>query len=310
MSARKLFQLLCIGMLVTMCLSVPRAMPLDNNQPLTQTQNAPSLEKKLDLREIIMTAQDPTVEAGDPVWNSILDAMAEVDIALAGPPVEAGGPAPAPTDFSLYFPVKEHRLKWDGGVDLLVVSPPVDDNDVDAEVIAHSVADPNITIVLDRSTPPDIPTLVIGISEPNPERKTPPPPAVDSDGMSLMSTGTYVGLPMVLITNDSEPWWRGSPELYVKVYRWLHGIPLQTKHIDLGYVNGTYRWYWVGDHGALYFPFSSGYGNVIKYVFKEEDWPDGDDHMGTLYIYRNQLGLCSDYRYYANHYMRVFADLD
>jgi hypothetical protein len=43
---------------------------------------------------------------------------------------------------------------------------------------------------------------------------------------------------------------------------------------------------------------------------EEDDWPDSDDHMGTVTIYRWQVPPGDDYKLFAANYMRVFADID
>jgi hypothetical protein len=284
---------------------------------LVETQTATDMQRVLDLREVVTLAQaqDPI---RDPAWADILGAMDAVDVAIRGELREEGsGP---PTRVEAYFPVAAHRQHWDGSDNLLLLAAPLDENDVPEELIAYSVAEQS-TVVISASEIPDTPTLVLGIGEHSAEELAVLPPqtleaasaAPAQDGsIAIAAPDTRIGLPWVLITSDSEPWYKGDPELYVRVTQWFLGQQLQTKTKHLSWVNDTYKWYWLGDvPGTLYYPFTASYGSRIRFEFKEDDsWPDGDDHMGTLNIYRHEVPACGDYRDFAAKYMRVFADID
>jgi hypothetical protein len=283
---------------------------------LAETQRSNNPQKVLDLRELVDIAQ-PRNKARSSGWTNILDAMDTVDALVRGKVREAGAAA---IRLDAYFPVKDHREKWDGGPNLLVLAPPLDENDIPEEFIAYSVKDQK-TVSLNSKEPPDTPTLVINVGEHSVEELAAVRPAeltmaTEAPGpenrISITAASTYIGLPWVSITNNSEPWYKGDPELYVRVTQWWYGQQLPTKTVDLPGVNDEYRWYWYGDpRGTLYYPFDAGYGNKIEFKFMEEDdWPDSDDYMGTVTIYRYQVPPGDDHKLFAAKYMRVFADID
>jgi len=343
MCGKGFFYLLCAGLVATVVLSQPPAAARpDPNQVriaqeklnfiasalsqrlldssardvlLVATQTSTNRQKVLDLKEVvgIAQAQDPIRDVG---WAEILGAMGAVDALIRGEEREST----VATRFDAYFPVKEHREKWDGGPNLLVLAPPLDENDIPEEFVAYSVKDQK-TVRLNAKEPPETPTLVIGVGEHSVEELAAVRPgeltmATEAPGqenrISIAAASTYIGLPWVLITDNSEPWYKGNPELYVRVTQWWYGQQLPTRTVDLPGVNDEDRWYWLGDpRGTLYYPFDAGYGNKIEFRFMEEDdWPDSDDHMGTVTIYRYQVPPGDDHKLFAANYMRVFADID
>lgn len=105
----------------------------------------------------------------------------------------------------------------------------------------------------------------------------------------------------ILIRDDKEPWWKGSPEVYAT---W--GFPgLSNRRFEMGSVDDEDKWYYLNSN-ILY--WHQSYGEVIGMAIMEEDGgsygtiklstevlginlnyslavEDLDDHLGSLFIH-------------------------
>ena len=345
MSEKKLFQLLCFGLFITMCLSIPRALSQINDEQrkningrledvatllsvplydpdvrdliLEETKASRVLEQKLDLSNIVVSARNlggDGISRSPAVWDAIDDAINDLNEAVRGARPD---PNAAPISFDLYFPVEGHRQNWDGSTDLLLASAPVDDVNV-TEMTAFSIADGSV-VRLDPYSPPVTPTLIVGINEKQLDEPTPPMVELPGDANvpdeenpaapDANDANSYIGIPWIKLLCDQEPWWKGSPEVYVLV--------TQTTFVDKVYkknlagVNKVGKWYWLGDGPCypLYFYYNNLFSKVTKFHFKEDDWPDSDDHLGCFCINRDYVPWCG-YKTYANYCVVIDVDKD
>lgn len=196
------------------------------------------------------------------------------------------------------LPVKAHReLLKDARVVYVAVIPLEDESKVKS-ITAYDLKGKRIALGSDK--PPAIPTFVIGPAEE--DSLEPPQPLIKADKPGKEENpervyDDYVGLPWLLITDKSEGWTCGDPEIYVRIKFWIWNynqwIFINAK-VDLPGVNDEYVWYWLGELG-----YNSTYRNLssysdwkyIVYEFWEEDsgGHGADDFLGSKTI--NWKGL-------------------
>ena len=146
---------------------------------------------------------------------------------------------------------------------------------------------------LSADVAPTVPTIVIGAAELNAVRSealrtesvaaTTSTVATTDTPKSATLTGDLVGIPRMLITNDHEPWYKGDPEIYVKIRRWIKssGVFGDTR-ADFANVNSENTWYSLGDPNNSYVFLNSSYDSKIEIIVYESDSPDGDDVVGVF----------------------------
>lgn len=120
------------------------------------------------------------------------------------------------TDFGLidiYFPYKEHRIKWKAGENLIVVPVYLSETKEKQEVVGYSLNGSDVNI----ST--EIPTLVIAFSEKrgqyvldNDMKKSP-----SDENETAVSNRFELRLINIYVKQDYEGWLMGDMEIYVKV---------------------------------------------------------------------------------------------
>jgi hypothetical protein len=166
---------------------------------------------------------------------------------------------------------------------------------------------------LAASVPPDGPVFVIGLAEakdldptyPLPTAITPPDEIgegkiINSDllghpGQGIASlangaAGDFVGIAQMRISNDHEPWYRGDPEIVVRVRRFMQpsGV-FQDLRRPLPSVNQEDQWYLLGDPNSTYLFFDDAWASTYELVVWEEDSPDSDDVVGVFIVNWRQL---------------------
>lgn len=284
MSRTKFLCVLCVGLIVMSSFSQPKAIAQVTDPKQQQRINdslkevasllvSPLTDSKFRslIREELKTARNPgqkvpleatlqkirppgDVPAAAGSWEGKMNnALLALKDAVAGD-VPSGAAEPTPVAITLSFPAKGHLQNWDGGADLLVAYAPLDDSDASVSLIARSVKY-GYEVALDPETPPETPTLIVGLGEP---AEQPAPPLTELAGFALPpgeenpivpdanDTNSYIGVRWVMILDDHEPWYKGDPEVYVKVTQWRNGVDI--KHtVDLPGVNKEFKWYDLGD---------------------------------------------------------------
>jgi hypothetical protein len=179
-------------------------------------------------------------------------------------------------EIDVYFPVPEHRGKWNGGDDLLVAFAPVVDESELTEIVAYSVKNGK-RVSLDPQKAPETPVVVVTLTEhesldvpdvpqapadePVPESN---PPVPDGPEPPLENAGKPVGsnsrieMQYLKIFDDHEPWTAGAPEIYVVCSQVDGGGRSVVGKRDLARVNDTHRWYWVRD--------------IASWIFERDYW--------------------------------------
>ena len=130
----------------------------------------------------------------------------------------------------VYFPVKEHRRTFleNPTTELLVAYDPIDEQA--RQVVAFY---PNGSkVYLSPERPPDIPTLIVAISEGRFERGS----LITS--VQLCKSGTTY-MKCIRIFDDKEPWFRGRPEIYCWVV-YENGFKKQLHWPEVKEVNKEY----------------------------------------------------------------------
>lgn len=292
---------------------------------LERTKDSRRPEQRVDLESMLAEERASAAQrvglgyprGGAGIWSVLQSAVEELkqEVAAAETAARAArsaiprlgdtSVATAPTRFDLYFPVAEHRQKWDGGGNLLIARAPVDD-EAPGEMVGYRVGD-QAAVALDPGRAPDTPTLVVGINERRSDELAPPMVTLPADAEDpnepnpiaprADDTNSYIGVPYIKLLSDSEPWYKGDPELYVWVTRWVVGVGAINQKIQgpLAKVNDVGIWYYLGDGPCwpLYFFFNNDcYGKVTRFEFWEEDWPDAEDFMGVFDVNRDTMNWC------------------
>ena len=198
-----------------------------------------------------------------------------------------------------YFPVDAHREALARAERIFVLPAPIGD-EMEQKSLAGYANGQRQNLNGDKA--PDVPTLVIGIAEPS--TLDPPYPVrafkeVSDDEIAPnpelpanKPEDDQVGLPYVRILDDNEPWYKGDPEIYVKITR-VRFAPfgVVVNNVNLPGVNDTGVWYSLGDpefgggNSTYRFVSVNNYAPVIQYEFWEADGPfDDDDHLGTRVV--------------------------
>lgn len=201
----------------------------------------------------------------------------------------------------VHFAMPAHAKTWDAAevVPLVAVVP----SDVPEEEITSLVAyDADGRVhMLDPNEAPERPVVVVALNE-----------RVDDDGVLRVTKAEPIegelpneeptsplfqtialpyllGIPNVMILNDHEPWYLGSPEIYVKIRRWLvpSGV-FQDTRVNLTQVNNEDVWYNLGDPNATYVRVGAGYDDTVEITFYEED-TGGDDFVGLFLPHPSQI---------------------
>lgn len=284
-----------------------------------QTQASIERERKLDLANTLTRAsQSPTLSQSTTSLNNISQI-----ISAAQDKMRSINFSDSDIGVDIYFPVKEHREKWKGESDMLVaITPPDIDDSEYAAITAYSVLTGE-KLNLDPVTPPDTPTLVIGIKERLPADLSTIQPVplteVNNDNFAIQVTRQYLGIPQLRILNDHEPWTRGDPEIYVLIGQSERTSPQVNRiNMDMSYydINEENRWYCLGDdqNALLYFYFDENYSDASYVHVMEHDggsvftlnasvtyggstiglsWliNDGDDSLGSRSVNKNDFPL-------------------
>jgi hypothetical protein len=203
---------------------------------------------------------------------------------------EFGYPIPR---LEVKLPVKAHRELLKDARAVYVAAVPLEDESEVTSVTAYDAGGKRMA--LSAKKPPGIPTFVIGPAEEASLEPAPPLVKAEKPGKEENPervVDDYVGLPWLLITDKSEGWTCGDPEIYVRIKFWIWNynqwIFINAK-VDLPGVNDEYVWYWLGELG-----YNSTYRNLsnysdwkyIVYEFWEEDsgGHGGDDYLGSRTI--------------------------
>ena len=299
-----------------------RLEPLMRNLVLIETKVSPNREQILDLATTVGQAeeQDP---ARAETWESIRQAMDDMDITIRGPERSEEGA----TRFDFYFPVEAHRLKWDGGSDLLVAYIPLETEEGTTPITAYSVKDGSV-VILDPTVPPETPTLVVGLDEHESLEPSPPlmemAPPVDADvdpcEVNADDTNSWIGVPWIYLVDDHEPWVRGAAEVYAIVVQYDGNGAVRQSKKSLTKVDHDKKWYYLGESpgSIMYFYFDQTYAPETYFRFYEADGglsinvgaylkfkfggldadaevnvsfsiKDGDDDMGSVWVHRDAV---------------------
>ena len=366
MSTRHALRVLCVGLVVTMSLPLSPVMsqPTEEQQmlvngsldtfaailadALTQPANQDFVwdristsrkeEQIVDLEGLVAEALDQ-VEGESGIWGELEGAIAELRGELTGDKNGGLGIAQEPNEapaFDLYFPIEEHRRKWDGTMtNLLVAYAPVGIEENVENIIAYSV-ETGDAVLLDAKNPPKDPNLVliVGVDEgetlepeaPLMEVAPPVDAAVDPCEIDTGDVNSYIGIPWVYLKDDQEPWWKGRAEVYVLVVQVDHRNSPITHMIHLKKVDYEGKNYYLGN-SLLYFFFNSSYQPLTYFHFWEEDWGgsplsvnasifgigfgftvhDNDDNMGKRYVHRDEVPWIGTKRFSTGY---VLFDVD
>jgi hypothetical protein len=215
-----------------------------------------------------------------------------------------GTPAIDLKGIDLYFPVKEHRAKWKGNEDLLVAYQPVNEEAEINGIVAYSVKTQK-RVLLDPNKPPPTPVLIVAAEEhlshdPNyvvpdngpkpreglpggPKITSPPGKFYDSERGDPGKPGQFPGNSYLfayytMIKRDGESWTRGDPEIEVYLMQEC-GSSNKYRRLNMAGVNDTYRTYYTGYYGNLYFDASCS-DRVFTSIWERDSgsWVQGDCH--------------------------------
>lgn len=222
----------------------------------------------------------------------------------------------------LYIPVDAQRSKWKGGKNVSIASGPLGDEEQIKQIVSYQVWDGKRAL-LDANRAPEKVVLVLAPEEHETHevrqyskvREPPPPPenpkphfkgkhAPPAKGMKEPGGGnSWVGTRYIKIYKDQEPWWKGSPEIYVHIYQ-RRGNSCLSKDADCDGINHENTWYnawWTRfcDPTAG-MSFDSSYWNrLLVYILER----DAGGHFSP-WLYELYPGItCRIYRYSNDDYV-------
>lgn len=214
-------------------------------------------------------------------------------------------------EIDVYFPVSNHRDTWTGNDDLLIGVGVF--NEDTKEIKAYSVKNGKVEKI-STTVPSAKPMLMVSPCEHKSHESeilenidTPevaPVPSVSQKG--------YIQTNYFKITDDSEPWWKGDPEIYVWVTQYSTTAQLQTVKKYLPGVNDEGVWKHLRNcPTALSFFWDENYNVITYYRVMEEDGGtiinlsislygltvklpirDDDDDLGSVNVHRDEVGWC------------------
>lgn len=185
----------------------------------------------------------------------------------------------------LVLPMPAHRGLLETSERVYVAVDPLADEGEVESVTAFSDGE---RITLSAEATPEVPTFVIKIAEEESLEPSYPLPTAEQPGEEAIQgriSDDFVGIPQILITNDHEPWYKGSPEIVVRYRRFLSetGVFQDLKR-DLPSVNNTNNWYFLGDPNSTYLFFDNQWAASYEVVVWEDDGPDDNDVVGVFIV--------------------------
>ena len=244
-------------------------------QQITQSRNAEQiLEAKAFFQKAVRTNRSaPGLQE---LQQGVLKLSAQVKEAGLKLSEETG-------EVDIYFPVVAHRKHWRGDENLLVAFVPLADDMSLQEIYAWSVEDQE-RVIINAEEPPEIPTLVIALTEKETYATRKPPPPTDVGSVKgpepkdkPKSDNSYFGVSYLSLSDDQEPWFMGYPEIYgyhiqLGPPEWnnKHGFgPCQSHYTDLYWVNREHSSYYVWNYMARY--FDTRYSDHTYILIRERD---------------------------------------
>jgi hypothetical protein len=233
----------------------------NENRAFASTQIKAAPKKYLmAMRDFLAMAADKDREKGGELLFNLAVKVDQAEATMK----DFGYPVPR---VDIKLPVKAHRKLLKDARAVYVAVIPLEDETEVKSISAYDLKGKRIA--LSPGKPPAIPTFVIGPAEE--ESLEPPPPLIKADKPGKEENpervfDDYVGLPWLLITDTSEGWTCGDPEIYVRIkfYIWNYNqwIFINAK-VNLPGVNDAYVWYWLGE---------LGYNSTYRYLSSYSDW--------------------------------------
>ncbi len=193
--------------------------------------------------------------------------------------------------FDIKLPVKTHREAVKETREVYVAAVPLTDERETRSVTVFGPGDRQMS--LDPKAPPDVPTYVVGPAERESLEPTPPLETSEEPGdeKNPRRVDDYVGVPWIRITDESEGWTCGDPEIYVRLKFWIWNYNMWVfinSKVNLYGVNDAHTWYWLGELGynSMYRNLLSNDWKYITYeVWEEDSGAHGaDDYLGSTVI--------------------------
>jgi hypothetical protein len=210
-------------------------------------------------------------------------------------------------------PVAAHRDLLNNSEKIYVVAAPLADDSEVKQVTAYANGE---RLLLSADEAPKMATLVVGAAETESLDPSYPPMVTDEEATEANQgrvVDDFVGIPRIWIDDDHEPWWKGDPEIYVRVIRFRFS-PFGTinNRVNLPGVNDEQVWYNIGDPNGTYrFVSQDNFAPTIQFQVWEEDGPfDGDDHLGTRTVRWTNLPFGGYSSPLSSGDMRIRVDRD
>lgn len=259
------------------------AQPNIRNLLLAQVRASQKREQMMELEEfLVVGSRRPDIPATARV-NDFLASVRNTKTQIRGTRILRGFAA---QNIDLYFPVSQHRQKWQGNDDLIVAVPPLDESDT-APILAYSVKTGQ-RVTLDPKTPPATPVVVVAACEhedherrqerrepgivPPPFQKRSPPGQLFDNERAVLTRGKYPGNSTIYgyytgMKDDHEPWTRGSAEIYVVLVQYCGGN--WYKRCNVYYVDDEHKDYYTKPDEV--FPYTSGCSDHTYTAIWESD---------------------------------------
>jgi len=288
----------------------------ENRKLLLSQMKAAGKTRTIELVDVLSTVRGQARQTGGDQLSKLMENISQTEVAM-----KAAKMAIPRLDLVVPGDMQQEMLQ---GSDLIYVAiAPLEDESKVRSIPAYADGK-RLSQDLSADEAPKVPTIVIGAAERNTITSELSAARTESVAASTLAfatadvpksaavSGDLVGIPRILITNDHEPWYKGDPEIYVKIRRWIKstGVFGDTR-VDFANVNSENTWYSLGDPNKSYVFLNSTYDSKIEILVYESDSPDGDDVVGVFiptwtsllyggYTAGTPLGTTKDARIYLD----------
>ena len=129
--------------------------------------------------------------------------------------------------------------------------------------------------------------------------------------LNTQKVDDFVGIRYILITNDHEPWCKGSPEIEVRYRTWFFWPGLyRDNKFGLGAVNKENTWCSLGDPNSTYLYFNDQMRSPFEVAVWERDSGDDDDFLGVFFVNWRSLPFAGYAGPLSNGDAQIYVDRD
>jgi len=259
----------------------------ENRKLLLSQMKTAGKTSTIELGDVLSTVRGQARQMGTDQLSKLMENISQAEVAMKDAKM-------AIPRLDLVVPCGISQAMLEGSDLMYVAIAPLEDESKVKSIAAY-VDGKRLSQDLSANEAPKVPTIVIGGAERytiSSELTAAKTESVVASALAVTAadvpksaavSGDLVGIPRILITNDHEPWYKGDPEIYVKIRRWIKSMGVfGDTRVDFANVNSENTWYSLGDPNKSYVFLNSTYDKSIEIVVYESDSPDGDDVVGLF----------------------------